>query len=92
MSGEPILTFVVFACHMNVAPISIKEIDLDADKQPGGCQVFHEQILTETDMMAMTPMKCMMMSPVAVSKFMEGHPGMEPRKWTCKYIRPYAKV
>lgn len=92
MAGEPILTFIVFACHMNVAPIPFKDINLDADKQPGGCSVFYEQILTEGDMMGMTPMKCMMMSPVVVPKFMENHPGMEPRMWTCKLVRPFKKI
>lgn len=92
MTGEPILTFIVFACHMNVAPIPLKDIDFDADKQPGGCQIVHEQILTESEMQAMSPMSCMMQSPIMAVKFMEGHPGLEPRKWTCKYVRPHVKI
>ena len=90
--GEPVLTFIVFACHMNVGPIPLKDMDFASGKQPGGCRVFEEEILTEEYMQAMTPMGCMMQSVVMVPKFQESHPGMEPRKWTCKYVIPHAKI
>jgi hypothetical protein len=92
MSGESILTFVVFACHMNVGPIPLKEIDFDSDRQPSGCRVVYEEILTESQMQVMSPMSCIMQSPIMAVKFMEGHPGWEPRKWTCKYMRPFKKI
>lgn len=83
------LTFIVLACHLNVAPLKREEADFDAP--PKGCQVFYEEILQE-DADKLTPQGCMMQSPVMLPKFMENHIGYEPRKWSCRFVKPFANL
>lgn len=71
------LTFIVLACNMNVS------VPVEDNKN---CKIFKEEIYEEVQ--AMTPMTCMMQSPVMVPKFEEQHPGWQVRKWTCKYLVP----
>lgn len=66
------LTFIVLACNLNVA--------IPDEKSPS-CREFRQQIYEEH----LTPMACMMTSPIQIAKFAEEHPGWQPRRWSCKY-------
>lgn len=72
------LTFIVLACHMNVS------VPVEDNKN---CKIFKQEIFEEGEQ-NLTPMTCMMQSPVMIPKFEEEHPGWKARKWTCKYIVP----
>lgn len=68
------LTFIVLACHANVAD------PVDDGKT---CKTFKEDIYVEEQVI--TPMSCMMQSAMMIMRFEEQHPGWKARKWTCKY-------
>lgn len=70
------LTFIVLACHMNVS------VPIEDNKN---CKIFKEEILEE-GAQSLTPMTCMMQSPVMIVRFEEQHPGWQARKWSCKYL------
>lgn len=71
------LTFIVLACHMNVS--------VPRDPDDKNCKIFKEEILEE-GVQQLTPMTCIMQSPVMIVKFEEQHPGWQARKWSCKYL------
>lgn len=39
-----------------------------------------------------TPMQCMMMSPVEIAKWTEGHPKWFAKKWGCRPAGKFAKI
>ena len=71
------LTFIVLACHMNVSV---------PDENDKHCKIFKEEIYQEGQS-EITPMACMMQSPMMIMKFEESHPGWKAHKWSCKYLR-----
>lgn len=70
------LTFIVLACHLNVAI---------PDETSPSCKVFIETLMPMYNDEELTPYTCMMRSMIRVVKFAEEHPGWQPRKWTCRY-------
>jgi hypothetical protein len=72
------LTFIVLACHLNVTEPSETNKD---------CKIFKEEIYQEDNTPEITPMQCMMQSPVMISKFQESHPTWKVHKWSCKYLK-----
>lgn len=80
------LTFIVLACHMNVSV---------PDEDSPNCKKFKEPIVPEMQVSGqqeLSPMACMMQSPVMIMKFSENHPGWLPRRWTCKYLQEEADI
>lgn len=77
------LTFIVLACHLNVS---------EPDENSPNCRKFKEPIVPEMQVEGfnLNPITCMMQSPIMIVKFSENHPGWQPRRWTCKYLKEEA--
>jgi len=73
------LTMIITACSVLVSDVGV------ATWETKECKQFEEEFNEE--LQAMTPYSCMMRSPIYLTQFMERHPGMMPKKWTCRYHR-----
>ena len=76
------LTMIILACTLHSS---------DFSKFSNACQEC-EEILNEELQETAIPYSCMMKSPIYISQFMEKHPGMAPKRWTCKYAYPSKKI
>lgn len=65
------LSFIILACHLNVAQPSLES---------KGCKEFTQTITEEN----LTPYRCVMAAPPMLAKFAQENPGWMPRRWTCK--------
>lgn len=73
----PELYVIIVACTIQATPLSAVS---------NACEEFYEKLNYELQEV-LTPYSCMMRSPIYVSQFMTKHPGMAPRKWTCKLLK-----
>ena len=78
------LTLIILACTVNVS-------DQGVGKFTTQCREY-EEILNDEIQISGTPYGCMMRSPIYLAQFMEKHPGMSPRRWTCKFQYPSKKI
>lgn len=78
------LTMVITACSVLVSDAGVASWESwESTKE---CKQYEEEF-NEEYQESMTPHSCMMRSPIYITQFMEKHPGMMPKKWTCKYQR-----
>jgi hypothetical protein len=86
----PSLAFIVVACTLNVS-------EGEPPKFTTECKEIVEDLTyaaalvgdaNDPQQVPMNPMTCIMSSGVMLQRFAENHPGLMPRKWTCKYIVP----
>ena len=89
-----ILAFIVVACTLNVS-------DGEPPKFTTECKEVVEDMsyslaavgeIENPQYEQMNPMTCMMNARPMLEKFVESHPGLMPRKWTCKYVRKEQKI
>ena len=76
------LTMIILACTLHSS---------DPSKFSNACQEF-EEVLNDEIQETSTPYTCIMRSPIYIVQFMEKHPGMAPKKWTCRYVYPSKKI
>ena len=73
------LTMIITACSILVSDVGVTTWDSN------GCKQFEEEFNEE--LQSMSSFACMMRSPIYLTQFMEKHPGMMPKRWSCKYHR-----
>lgn len=82
------LAFIVVACTLNVSdgepPTFTTECKEVVEDLTYAAAAVGE--INDPQYVPMNPMTCIMSSGIMLQKFAETHPGLMPRKWTCKYI------
>jgi hypothetical protein len=85
------LTMVILACTVNVSADGVSQfVDQKTNqfyKDSRECKTY-EHVLSDELQQSLTPFTCIMRSPIYITQFMEQHPGMMPRKWSCRLLEP----
>lgn len=80
---------IILACTLNVSDQGVVEfVDKKTNefhKDTSTCKTF-EHIMSEELQQTLTPFTCMMKSPIYITQFMSQHPGMTPKRWTCRLL------
>ena len=91
--AEPVLTMIILACTLNVSDPTTYEKPVEAlttdtfFQDSSTCRTY-THIIDAQVRAFMTPYECMMKSAIHIPEFMQEHPGMMPRKWSCRMLRP----